>query len=525
MNPGEAPGVMRESPHGFHDPHRRVLVPVPRVPCPAAADQRRGRAHRRAVRRGQHAARHAEGRRRLRGLRAGCLRPDLPRRDVRPVQGQPPADARRPAQPGRTDAGHRRGPGIPDPARARRRGRRRHRHPGATGRGPGHRGGHLHRRQGLRAAGRRARHPGQHHDQHAHRRSRREGEVRRAARAHRRLPGADRRQGRQRARRGQVRAQDRRQVAGQVRHAGCADGPGRRGRRQDRREPARGAGPPAALARPGDHQDRRRAGRRPHRPEPARGRRRAPARAVHALRVSRRAQGPGQRPGGRTGTAAHARPSRRHVCATPPRHRMRTTPWPPPAATNWSPRASSSTPGSKRIETADLVAFDTETTSLDAMRAQVVGVSLAVEPGTAAYIPVAHDYPGAPEQLGRDEVLAALGPVLEDPDRPKLAQHGKYDINVLAGHGVAVRGPGPRHHARVLRVERHRHAPRHGLAGRSATWATPPPSTATSPARAPSRSALPRSTWIPPATTPPRTPTSRFACTACCGRSCNRSRA
>ncbi len=94
----------------------------------------------------------------------------------------------------------------------------------------------------------------------------------------------------------------------------------------------------------------------------------------------------------------------------------------------------------KRIEKADLVAFDTETTSLDPMRAQVVGVSLAVEPGTAAYIPVAHDYPGAPQQLGRDEVLTALKPVLEDPDRPKLAQHGKYDINVLAGHGVNVRG-------------------------------------------------------------------------------------
>ncbi len=94
----------------------------------------------------------------------------------------------------------------------------------------------------------------------------------------------------------------------------------------------------------------------------------------------------------------------------------------------------------ERIETAELVAFDTETTSLDALRARIVGVSLSVEPGTAAYIPVAHDYPGVPAQLDRDTVLDALRPVLEDPRRPKLAQHGKYDINVLAGHGIDVRG-------------------------------------------------------------------------------------
>ncbi len=93
-----------------------------------------------------------------------------------------------------------------------------------------------------------------------------------------------------------------------------------------------------------------------------------------------------------------------------------------------------------RVEKAELIAFDTETTSLDAMRAQVVGVSLAVETGKAAYIPVAHDYPGAPKQLSRETVLGALKAVLEDPERPKLAQHGKYDINVLAGHGVNVRG-------------------------------------------------------------------------------------
>lgn len=94
----------------------------------------------------------------------------------------------------------------------------------------------------------------------------------------------------------------------------------------------------------------------------------------------------------------------------------------------------------KRLETAALVSFDTETTSLDSMRARVVGISLAVQPGHACYIPVAHDYPGAPEQLDRDQVLAALKPILEDPARPKLAQNAKYDINVLSHDGIGVDG-------------------------------------------------------------------------------------
>lgn len=89
---------------------------------------------------------------------------------------------------------------------------------------------------------------------------------------------------------------------------------------------------------------------------------------------------------------------------------------------------------------ADLIAFDTETTSLDPMRAEVVGISLAVEPKIAAYIPLAHDYPGAPEQLDRKAVLAALKPILEDPGKPKLGQHAKYDINVLSNVGIQVRG-------------------------------------------------------------------------------------
>ncbi|MDF4002427.1 DNA polymerase I [Luteibacter sp. PPL552] len=94
----------------------------------------------------------------------------------------------------------------------------------------------------------------------------------------------------------------------------------------------------------------------------------------------------------------------------------------------------------EKIQTAPLIAFDTETTGLDPMMAEIVGLSLAVEPGKAAYIPLAHDYPGAPAQLSSDHVLAALTPVLEDPSRPKVGQHGKYDINILSRYGIAVRG-------------------------------------------------------------------------------------
>ena len=94
----------------------------------------------------------------------------------------------------------------------------------------------------------------------------------------------------------------------------------------------------------------------------------------------------------------------------------------------------------EKLAHAQLIAFDTETTSIDAMLADIVGVSLAAEPGKACYIPLAHDYPGAPQQLDRDAVLAALKPIFEDPARPKLGQHAKYDINVLSHYGIAVQG-------------------------------------------------------------------------------------
>ena len=94
----------------------------------------------------------------------------------------------------------------------------------------------------------------------------------------------------------------------------------------------------------------------------------------------------------------------------------------------------------ERLETAELFAFDTETTSLDYMQAEIVGVSFALEPGRAAYVPLAHRYPGAPDQLDRESVLARLKPLLEDPGKAKLGHHLKYDAHVLANHGIALAG-------------------------------------------------------------------------------------
>ena len=94
----------------------------------------------------------------------------------------------------------------------------------------------------------------------------------------------------------------------------------------------------------------------------------------------------------------------------------------------------------RRLEAAPVVSFDTETTSLDYMQAEIVGVSFCVEPGHAAYVPLAHRYPGAPDQLDRDRVLARLKPLLEDPARAKLGHHLKYDAHVLRNHGVELAG-------------------------------------------------------------------------------------
>jgi DNA polymerase-1 len=93
-----------------------------------------------------------------------------------------------------------------------------------------------------------------------------------------------------------------------------------------------------------------------------------------------------------------------------------------------------------RLRDAPLIALDTETTSLDYMSAEVVGISFCVEAGTAAYLPLAHDYAGAPPQLDRGRALAALKPILEDPEKPKLGHHLKYHAHVLQNHGIRLAG-------------------------------------------------------------------------------------
>ncbi|MEO8488284.1 DNA polymerase I [Pseudomonas sp.] len=102
----------------------------------------------------------------------------------------------------------------------------------------------------------------------------------------------------------------------------------------------------------------------------------------------------------------------------------------------------------KKLNDAKLFAFDTETTGIDAQKAQLVGISFSVQPFEAAYIPLTHSYIGAPEQLDRDKVLLALKPLLEDPTKLKVGQHAKFDMNILANcaiggdpaQGITVRG-------------------------------------------------------------------------------------
>ena len=94
----------------------------------------------------------------------------------------------------------------------------------------------------------------------------------------------------------------------------------------------------------------------------------------------------------------------------------------------------------ERLESAELFAFDTETTSLDYSKAEIVGVSFAVTPGNAAYVPLAHDYTGVPDQLNRSEILEKLRPLLENPHKAKLGQNLKYDAHVLANHGISLHG-------------------------------------------------------------------------------------
>jgi DNA polymerase-1 len=96
----------------------------------------------------------------------------------------------------------------------------------------------------------------------------------------------------------------------------------------------------------------------------------------------------------------------------------------------------------KRLKKSEYFAFDTETTSLDYMSADLVGVSFAIEPGEAAYVPCGHDYVDAPEQISREDLLSALRPLLEDSKHIKVGQNLKYDMSVLARCGVELKGVG-----------------------------------------------------------------------------------
>lgn len=94
----------------------------------------------------------------------------------------------------------------------------------------------------------------------------------------------------------------------------------------------------------------------------------------------------------------------------------------------------------EKLNKAELIAFDTETTSVDAQQAELVGLSFSIKPHQAIYIPVAHDYMGAPKQLSRDDVVAKLKPILENSNKAKVGQHAKYDINVLSHYNIDVQG-------------------------------------------------------------------------------------
>lgn len=94
----------------------------------------------------------------------------------------------------------------------------------------------------------------------------------------------------------------------------------------------------------------------------------------------------------------------------------------------------------EQLNDAELICVDTETTSLDYMQAKLVGISFAIEPGHAVYIPLNHDYPGVDTQLDTNLVLNKLKSILEDENKPKLGQHLKYDMSVFANHGITLKG-------------------------------------------------------------------------------------
>ena len=171
-----------------------------------------------------------------------------------------------------------------------------------------------------------------------------------------------------------------------------------------------------------------------------------------------------------------------------------------------------------KVEAADLVAVDTETTSLDEMVAQIVGISVSVKPGEAAYVPLTHDYPGAPAQLPRDEVLARLKPWLENSAKKKLGQHVKYDRHIFANHGIEVRVTRT---TPCCKVTCWRSTNRMGWrVWLSGTWGAAASVLKTCAAKARIRSPSTRSISPKPPNTRVKTLTRPWTCIWRCGRSC-----
>ena len=285
------------------------------------------------------------------------------------------------------------------------------------------------------------------------------------------------------------------------------------GERQGRREPARRPGDARAVAQARDH---------PQRPRPAAdaGRARAggpghgaPARALYALRAAIAASP--ARDGGSVEPAAAATaqpPSAPGAAAATPVGRAAGRPGAGSpdgqrrGITRHCRNGRTSSAGSTMLRAAPLIAVDTETTSLDYMSAEIVGLSFCIEPGTAAYLPLGHDYAGAPPQLDRTRALAALKP----HPRGSREAEARTPPQVRRPRAAEPRHPprrhAVRHHARVLRA---------GTAwARAMTW-TPrrcvisgcgPSPTRTWPARAPSRSPSARCRWSAPRSMLPRTP-------------------
>ena len=286
--------------HGGPDPaaRRRLELSLSRLPCPAGPARPGRRSDRGDPRRrldDEAPARAVSGAaRRLRLRRQGQ---DLSRRLVPRVQGDANGDARRPGAADRADRRSRQAARLAGAHGPRHRGRRRDRHDlvhGRQGRLPGR---DLDRRQGPGAAGQRERRPDQHDEQRAPRRRRRRRQVRRPARAHRRLPRADRRLGRQHPGSREGRPEDGGEVACRARLARRRDGGGRRDEGRRRREPEEGARLAAAGAAPGHGRDRlrpvgpRHGLARVRRARAAADRRRRDARVLRPLRLRRDAEG------------------------------------------------------------------------------------------------------------------------------------------------------------------------------------------------------------------------------------------